>query len=647
MSRIVPNYDFITISEVNSIIHKYGRNVDKVYHLNTWEIESDGWKPITNIRVDFLIMSHQIVGDMHEWIFEIRNTLWNGKYTLINLPAGVNPVTSQPGGNPNILKISGRNLDNFTLVLHLTNVDENRVVEVNNITVDTNTNLNYPYYEEKTIRPIIKDVTGTVIPNATVQLIHDNTILQTEVTDHEGKVGLTFPRGDPGDYDFLIRIISNDLGNYNKVINVKREKENTNFNIPIPNIFKGSIPVFNCGLFFTAEESKKAVINKSVFVSTNVNDTVLGVAVSDDDKFNFSVNLRETDNTLLKVTLDVAETFYTKKASFTFELPINKFTPDSWQDIVEQASNVNGTNVIYLKNKNYLSNGHAIKLRRSMTFKGLKGDGWATLDGNFNSIIMSPYSSNDKPVWYDLTFEGIKFTRGDNAIFCYDYINLKLDSCLFTNCRHNLNNNMGSCVYNSLSSNLKNTSSRFNTVIKDSYFVDNKGSSLCLAGDSTIDTSFFVVKDLECVHQSEPFGISMYHHKLGLKNNFFCFDTEENTYPTNVNYAKMFLWLSDNAIVNSKWRGNDCRSKDALTGLFEMPFNNKSYIYCKYYYPNQINDFVYSSPVVNREALSGAHAVEGENWVYSNNYLVTLANAGLENRNNKPSVLIPNKGGVE
>ena len=82
MTKFVPNYDFLTVEDINTVILNDGMVFDDFYSLDTRIIESDNSAEYTNIRCDFIVISKFIVGNEYEYILEIRNSLWDGNYIM-------------------------------------------------------------------------------------------------------------------------------------------------------------------------------------------------------------------------------------------------------------------------------------------------------------------------------------------------------------------------------------------------------------------------------------------------------------------------------------------------------------------------------------------------------------------------------------
>ena len=122
-------------------------------------------------------------------------------------------------------------------------------------------------------------------------------------------------------------------------------------------------------------------------------------------------------------------------------------------------------------------------------------------------------------------------------------------------------------------------------------------------GDVTITDSVFKIKyppkSLKLCEKSKDIGINHCNFLIG-----------ENATINNANY-------------------NELQRNNSLP-FFNKPFNNKSYVYCEYYYP-LIESCVIASPLPNYEDKCCCHALSGIDWVFKNNVQITRKEWGTEN----------------
>lgn len=88
------------------------------------------------------------------------------------------------------------------------------------------------------------------------------------------------------------------------------------------------------------------------------------------------------------------------------------------------------------------------------------------------------------------------------------------------------------------------------------------------------------------------------------------------------------ILIGENATINNA-SFNDLKRNNSLP-FFDKEFNNKSYVYCEYYYPS-IESCVIASPLPNFEDKCCCHALSGVDWVFKNNVQITRKEWGSEN----------------
>ena len=106
--------------------------------------------------------------------------------------------------------------------------------------------------------------------------------------------------------------------------------------------------------------------------------------------------------------------------------------------------------------------------------------------------------------------------------------------------------------------------------------------------------------------------------------NDWCSDEE------NIGYAQSILICGETAIIN----GADHTSLEKQNSLpFYDTYNNKTYLYAKYYYP-RLEGCVVTSPLPGFEDKNCTYAVSGVDWVFKQNSQVTLPDQANNNQPN-------------
>ena len=80
MSKYVPNYDFLTVEDINTVILNEGVEFDGYYDLDTTLLEYDQQRGYIIYRHDFVVVSKIVRGNQYEYILEIR--IWENKHFL-------------------------------------------------------------------------------------------------------------------------------------------------------------------------------------------------------------------------------------------------------------------------------------------------------------------------------------------------------------------------------------------------------------------------------------------------------------------------------------------------------------------------------------------------------------------------------------
>lgn len=654
MTKFVPNYDFLTVEDINTVILNDGMVFDDFYSLDTRIIESDNSAEYTNIRCDFIVISKFIVGNECEYILEIRNSLWDGNYSFTKLPNGIEtPTVTQVLQSPNTLKIRGNGLSFFEIRLHLTNNSNARVYDSEmmdvrilnrgDLKVDNVKNITYLYCDTYNLKNlVVTDMQGNGIGNATVKITGKNINL-VKTTNSSGRLidsngnlsNFQLPSGAPGKFNLVITAYKDGYGQFNKSFQINRVKIDLKYSISKKTQIKGA---YNTNTISFASNTK---IDKSILVGKSVKITANGksqnIKIGNNLKASFEVNLRNTYSNSLSVKVELGATNYTNSIKKTTKLSCDYFYASNYAKLKSECENSKGADVIRLKNGvSYQSSG-AINISRDITIQGEKGTTkWTYIDGNNKKVFVVGKAK--------LTLKGIELYKANPAIYQKEGSTVKIDKCYFKNNTNTAHNRSGSCIWCKIGSKSKKNDNLFNTAIDNSYFYNNHGSCFNHGGQLTIDGSYFLKDSFTYFNQPEPFIVYQKYGDCVIKNSLMDIDTGDTIKSSNASYAKAICVVGKNASFNGK-TGSKMLSNNSLN-LFNSPYNNKAHLYCKYYYPYEgINDNLIACPENGYEDRACCHAVESKHWVWRDHEYLGRVSWGTENRKRKLKITMPVNGG--
>ena len=96
----------------------------------------------------------------------------------------------------------------------------------------------------------------------------------------------------------------------------------------------------------------------------------------------------------------------------------------------------------------------------------------------------------------------------------------------------------------------------------------------------------------------------------------------------NIKFALSMFGIGENATFNTII-GEKLKADNSLN-FFDYGFNNRSHVYCEYYYPS-VDDCVVASPLAGFEDKSVCHAIIGADFIYKNNTQITRKSDDLHN----------------
>ena len=248
-----------------------------------------------------------------------------------------------------------------------------------------------------------------------------------------------------------------------------------------------------------------------------------------------------------------------------------------------------------------------------------------TIDLDEHSIIL------DEGV--NFTAENVVFDSGDPAIKQSKNSKVELTTCTFTDCTSTNSNNLGSCILCETSYDSLSVDEDFITLLTDCTFTNNH-SCILHGGQLTISKCKFHNTNIAMVDKNNPAFLYQTDGDATITNSIFDIDytsTALCTNEENIGYAQCIFTCGETAAINQT--SYEQLQNNQLSFL-EAPTNNRSHLFCKYYYP-QISACVFSSPLTSYEDHSLCYAVSGNDLIFKKNVQVTRASSGTENTNRK------------
>ena len=642
MTKHVPNYDFLTVEDVNTVILNEGIDFDEYYDLDTTVLESTHEQGYVSYRHDFVIVSKIVNGNQYEYILEIRNALWDGTYSFIKVPEGFgSPSVTQVLNSPNILRISGKNLYYFTIRLHLTNTSDARVIGSNRLKVTGLKNTTNLYLKQDIVPITVTDINGNAVANADVKLEGAGLNTFTGKTNAAGNCDVIYPAANPGDYTATVSVTS-DKGTFRKVVTIRRLKLNINPNlIQTKKLIKGAYNTITFSLGNNEyDESWKIMEGANITLTTR--GTKQTSSFNQEGTVQFTVNLREYYNDVLECKLSIEETGYTYKCDKTIWANCDYFYATNYATLEAECENKYGADLIRLYRADkydYTSDGiNMIYIDRKIIIEGEKtNNGWTTLDGAGNGYFEIKDGGT-------LELYGVHITNANPAIYQWENSGLWVENCLFTGNNNEKHHGMGSCIYCHVTDNSKRSKTLFYSYIRNTCFGNNYGSCFSHAGQLDIRYCDFIKTDFKWFHQPEPFVVAQRYGDCAICDCRIDIDTQDGVSSTNSSYAKIVAYVGKTASVNGKL-GSQMKG-DGTLNFFGSNYRNQAHIYTKYHYPYLSgNPILVASPNPGRETTACGHAVEGVNWAYKDGYKLTRASWNTDNKKRQFTIEYPENGG--
>ena len=196
-----------------------------------------------------------------------------------------------------------------------------------------------------------------------------------------------------------------------------------------------------------------------------------------------------------------------------------------------------------------------------------------------------------------------------------------LTGCSFVNAGNTRYNNLGSVISCDIDIDSLEVLDDFTTNIIECTFINNHNCILH-GGSLTVTDCKYHNTDMDYVDINNAAFLYQVDGDANIVNSVFDIDYGEDTSfeEENIMYGQALFMCGETAIINNADYIN--LSTDNNVNWSNAPYNNRSHIYCKYYYP-QIEEIVYSSPTLDKEDKAICYCVSGKDWIFKENVQVT------------------------
>lgn len=656
------------VEHINQIIYN-NKEFDMWYCFDTAELlrqhpkfgrydsNNPGYSKITtnviDVRYDFLLVNIINKGSHYVYRFDVRNTLWDGKYRISHSMRPDEPhqgvVVTKDSEDPNILEINidSHNLDQADLrvCFHMTQKADSRSIDDNCIIIN-----NESYYSDPCSQNVKHKghvyISGTTCvdtydsltpcPNCNIKLepcdvngniINGGLLKQEDLSNNKGEYNITYSKvKKPGDYYVKLTAfkevgVNNTLLTATQIVKVNKYQD-CKIGVDLDNIgrvYKGEKHLFtiNCGL-----ENKLGVIDPdrvneikgltaSITVKFAGTSQTCSCTIDEKGQISGRINFRHYygDTAELSVTIPDQGEFPQSSAKKTIKL--DWYYADTPKDIIDTCKDENATDFIMIKAKDYDMSTDRVVINRDMTLCGVQGKNWATLIGrgtnqNNTNSILSIRGGNSPDGKVQVHLVGLKFKNGNNAIYMYENTDLRCYYCYFLNNMHPSLNNKGSSIFNVVNERTKKESKHFKNIIDSCYFYNNFGNEICVCGNTNITNCLFVTNEANKLVNPEPKVLEIYNGATTYKNNKSHIKVYSTVYTKNHAWAKLLCYVGERGSFN----GATCNmlQKPNTLPVFGEKWGNQAYTYALYYYPHfGINHNISATPHRGRERTSTGH----------------------------------------
>lgn len=378
---------------------------------------------------------------------------------------------------------------------------------------------------------------------------------------------------------------------------------------------------------FILERNVKLIQGKMNTVKFTTNNGITGKCkveyLDKSTEFNlsdgeFNVDLTDYDkNTNLPVKIKIMESDIILGKTLDFKLEVDYVTVDNFSNFINEI--LSGTKIISLSGD--------FELLSNVTV-------------NHDLLIVgNDYNVDCKNYCFtvaedcNLKINNLRLVNGNPVFNQLKGSILDLTGCTFTNAKNTQYNNLGSVINCDIDIDSLEITDDFTTNINKCLFVNNHNCILH-GGTLNITDSKYHNTDMSFVDINNPAFLYQVDGEATITESVFDIDYNESEdfEENNIMYGQALFMCGETAIINNA--GYDDLSKNNNVNWSNSPYMNLSHLYCKYYYP-QIEEVVYSSPVVGQEDKNLAYAVSGKDFVFKSNTQITKASTGNQNTTRK------------
>jgi len=560
----------ITLEDVNTV------NINPINEFYVLDTSNISLQEFNGVLYDFTIVNHSISGNNHTFTFEVKNKLWVGGYYLTK--SNGTYINSNASYSNGVISFTTTEAS-IQLHLYLCNF------------------ASFQFKREDYI--LVNDADS--IFNIKINDIGTQKIFKVH--------SLVYNQ----DYDISIRI--NNSGAFVLSSNPRR--------FVYANLIKSDLLLDLSEVVLTVGEVNKVYLNvdddflpngdltAEDYLDLEVIYNNVSIPVTYDETANdyyFELDLtNKINNNHVKLQLNCNEIDVVNAEVFDFTLPCVYPSVNDFAGL--QSALVHGSKII--------------ELDGDVTFNNdLELIDDLHIIGDENNIIMDNHSIY-VPVGKSLKLSDCDVVSGNPAIVQAGDSNVILENCEFRNC--------------SISVNYKGSvlTGENNASITNCKFI-NCHHSIYFNGDLDIENCQAVYDEYNSsVDNDYPALLTLYGGNCIIKNSIFDIDFNTNELCSNeidIKFAQSLIGVSEDSVFNDM-NGNLLMANDCLP-FFDNKFNNRSHVYCKYYYP-EISECVITSPKTNYEDMAVMHSIIGEDYVFKNNTQITKASQNRQNETRK------------
>lgn len=605
--------NFLTVEDINSTLLNYG-NINEFFEFDSSRVSiiEEEW-----VTYDFI----RIFKSENKYYFDINNSLWTGGYYVTDKDDNFIDTVKlnfTPTGFYELIvedyvvindQIVRELPEGFKLYLYMSNYHESfqeshlyvKVTNLKNFNVRYNDYFDYRFYfsninDFDLNRCNVSIQIGSHTYTGIIDKNNDSIHIKTSVPLTESchcKITIVDGVLNENTYYFFVNVL----------------KDNLIFDLSA-DLLVGKVNTVNI-------ITDNSIDLTGVTGSVNIDGEISDLNFIDNQ---FTVDL--TEETMSKqvsviVTVNEDNKFYGYSMEFLFNS--HYFQPITFAELKNELEKVNGAPIVELTanlvGTNDINVNHDVLIRNNNEYVRINLH-------NYSFII------NEN---IDFKIDNVTICRGNPAFTQKPNSKLEINNCTFEICSNVQMNNLGSVVCCDIDIKSLNGEDNFFTVINNSEFKRNH-SIIFHGGQLTVNNCKFHQVDNLLWDYNNPSFLYQVNGDATITNSIFDFDSlDDNTHcinQKNFGFSQAIIMCGVSATINNA-NHEDLQANNTLP-FFESPFNNKSHLFLKYYYP-EIESCVFSSPLPNFEDKCCCHAVSGVDWIFKENIQITRADWGTQN----------------